>query len=247
MEETIDLRQLFGTLKKRLWLIALITIIAAMISGIVSFFVLTPVYQARTQILVNQESSEQQPLNAYTIQTNIQLISTYNEIITSPVILEDVVKKLNLNVTAKQLSGQVQVTNSEDSQVAHIVVQDTNAKRATDIANTTAAVFQEKISSIMSIDNVSILSKAELADSLNPIKPAPLMNIAIAIVVGLMLGVGLAFLLEYLDQNIKNEQDVERILQIPVIGVISEISDGEVQPSPTSQSYTHTKGVTRGV
>lgn len=242
MEETIDLRQLFGTLKKRLWLIALITIIAAMISGIVSFFVLTPVYQARTQILVNQESSEQQPLNAYTIQTNIQLISTYNEIITSPVILEDVVKKLNLNVTAKQLSGQVQVTNSEDSQVAHIVVQDTNAKRATDIANTTAAVFQEKISSIMSIDNVSILSKAELADSLNPIKPAPLMNIAIAIVVGLMLGVGLAFLLEYLDQNIKNEQDVERILQIPVIGVISEISDGEVQPSPTSQSYTHTKG-----
>lgn len=247
MEETIDLRQLFGTLKKRLWLIALITIIAAMISGIVSFFVLTPVYQARTQILVNQESSEQQPLNAYTIQTNIQLISTYNEIITSPVILEDVVKKLNLNVTAKQLSGQVQVTNSQDSQVAHIVVQDTNAKRATDIANTTAAVFQEKISSIMSIDNVSVLSKAELADSLNPIKPAPLMNIAIAIVVGLMLGVGLAFLLEYLDQNIKNEQDVERILQIPVIGVISEISDGEVQPSPTSQSYTHTKGVTRGV
>ncbi|WP_025909612.1 YveK family protein [Priestia flexa] len=247
MEETIDLRQLFGTLKKRLWLIALITIIAAMISGIISFFVLTPVYQARTQILVNQESSEQQPLNAYTIQTNIQLISTYNEIITSPVILEDVVKKLNLNVTAKQLSGQVQVTNSQDSQVAHIVVQDTNAKRATDIANTTAAVFQEKISSIMSIDNVSILSKAELADSLNPIKPAPLMNIAIAIVVGLMLGVGLAFLLEYLDQNIKNEQDVERILQIPVIGVISEISDGEVQPSPTSQSYTHTKGVTRGV
>ncbi|WP_430487966.1 YveK family protein [Priestia flexa] len=247
MEETIDLRQLFGTLKKRLWLIALITIIAAMISGIVSFFVLTPVYQARTQILVNQESSEQQPLNAYTIQTNIQLISTYNEIITSPVILEDVVKKLNLNVTAKQLSGQVQVTNSEDSQVAHIVVQDTDAKRAMDIANTTAAVFQEKIPSIMSIDNVSILSKAELADSLNPIKPAPLMNIAIAIVVGLMLGVGLTFLLEYLDQNIKNEQDVERILQIPVIGVISEISDGEVQPSPTSQSYTHTKGVTRGV
>lgn len=247
MEETIDLRQLFGTLKKRLWLIALITIIAATISGIVSFFVLTPVYQARTQILVNQESSEQQPLNAYTIQTNIQLISTYNEIITSPVILEDVVKKLNLNVTAKQLSGQVQVTNSQDSQVAHIVVQDTDAKRAMDIANTTAAVFQEKIPSIMSIDNVSVLSKAELADSLNPIKPAPLMNIAIAIVVGLMLGVGLAFLLEYLDQNIKNEQDVERILQIPVIGVISEISDGEVQPSPTSQSYTHTKGVTRGV
>ena len=54
MEETISLQELFRILRKRLSLIALITIIAITLSGIVSFAFLTPIYQASTQILVNQ-------------------------------------------------------------------------------------------------------------------------------------------------------------------------------------------------
>lgn len=64
MKETISLRELFQILRKRLWLITLITIIAATISAVISFFVLTPVYQTSTQILVNQAKSEQQLYNA---------------------------------------------------------------------------------------------------------------------------------------------------------------------------------------
>ncbi|MFD9365224.1 YveK family protein [Priestia megaterium] len=246
MEETIDLRQLFGTLKKRFWLIALITIIAATISGVVSFFVLTPVYEARTQILVNQAKSEQQFYNSSELQTNVQLIQTYNDIIKSPAILGEVTKQLNLDLTPKQLSNQIQVTNSQDSQVAHIVVQDTNARLAVKIANTTAAVFKKEVPKIMSIDNVSILAKAQLDEALSPIKPQPFLNIAIAIVVGLMAGVGLAFLLEYLDNTIKNEQDVERILQLPVIGVVSVIKEEELKDFSSASYASPVRGESRG-
>lgn len=246
MEETIDLRQLFGTLKKRFWLIALITIIAATVSGVVSFFVLTPVYEARTQILVNQAKSEQQFYNSSELQTNVQLIQTYNDIIKSPAILGEVTKQLNLDMTPKQLSNQIQVTNSQDSQVAHIVVQDTNARLAVKIANTTAAVFKKEVPKIMSIDNVSILAKAQLDEALSPVKPQPFLNIAIAVVVGLMAGVGLAFLLEYLDNTIKNEQDVERILQLPVIGVISVIKEEELRNLSSTSYVSAVRGESRG-
>ncbi|MFL7943670.1 YveK family protein [Priestia megaterium] len=246
MEETIDLRQLFGTLKKRFWLIALITIIAATVSGVVSFFVLTPVYEARTQILVNQAKSEQQFYNSSELQTNVQLIQTYNDIIKSPAILGEVTKQLNLDMTPKQLSNQIQVTNSQDSQVAHIVVQDTNARLAVKIANTTAAVFKKEVPKIMSIDNVSILAKAQLDEALSPVKPQPFLNIAIAVVVGLMAGVGLAFLLEYLDNTIKNEQDVERILQLPVIGVISVIKEEELRNLSSASYVSAVRGESRG-
>ncbi|GAA3319054.1 hypothetical protein GCM10020331_024360 [Ectobacillus funiculus] len=64
----------------------------------------------------------------------------------------------------------------------------------------------------MSVDNVSILSIAEVAKEQSPIKPQPMLNIAIAFVVGLMVSVGLAFLLEYLDNTIKREQDIEKFL-----------------------------------
>ncbi|MHA2961916.1 YveK family protein [Priestia megaterium] len=225
MEETISLRELFAVLRKRLWLIVLITIIAATVSAVISFFVLTPVYESKTQILVNQVKSDEQLYNTQAVQTNIQLINTYNDIITSPAILDKVIKELKLDESPQSLKGQIQVTSSEYSQVAQIVVQDTSAKRATDIANTTASVFQKEVPKIMNVDNVSVLSKATLGESASPVKPQPLMNIAIAIVVGLVAGIGLSFLLEYLDNTLKTEQDIENILELPVMGVITTIKD----------------------
>ncbi|MEK4621810.1 MULTISPECIES: YveK family protein [Priestia] len=225
MEETISLRDLVQILRKRLWLIALIAIIAAIISSVISFFVLTPVYQTSTQILVNQAKSEQQLYNAGAVQTNVQLISTYNDIIKSPAVLDKVINQLNLDSSAQELSGKIQVISSENSQVAQITVQDTNAKRATQIANATASVFQKEVPKIMNIDNVSILSKADFTASKSPIKPQPMLNIVIALVVGLMIGVGLSFLLEYLDNTIKTEQDIESILKLPVMGVVTNIKD----------------------
>ncbi|MDP9724748.1 capsular biosynthesis protein [Priestia megaterium] len=225
MEETISLRELFAVLRKRLWLIVLITIIAATVSAVISFFVLTPVYESKTQILVNQAKNDQQLYSNQTVQTNVQLINTYNDIITSPVILDKVIKELKLDKSAADLSGQIQVTSAQDSQVAQIVVQDTSAKRAADIANTTASVFQKQVPKLMNVDNVKVLSKAALGENPSPVKPQPLMNIAVGIVVGLMVGVGLSFLLEYLDNTLKTEQDIENILELPVMGVIITIKD----------------------
>lgn len=248
MEESINLRQLFRIIKKRFWLIALLTIITATISGVISFFVLTPVYEARTQILVNQAKSKEQFYNSSELQTNVQLIQTYNDIIKSPAILGEVTKQLNLDMTPKQLSNQIQVTNSQDSQVAHIVVQDTNARLAVKIANTTAAVFKKEVPKIMSIDNVSILAKAELDESLSPIKPQPLLNIAIAVIVGIMAGIGLVFLLEYLDNSIKDEQDIDQIMELPVIGVISLMDQVELKgSSDSSHSLSPARGGTHSV
>ncbi|MBU3570689.1 capsular biosynthesis protein [Priestia aryabhattai] len=225
MEETISLKELFQTLKKRLWLIVLITIIAAIISAVISFFVITPTYEAKTQILVNKTKSDEQLYAGNEVQTNIQLINTYNVIITSPAILDTVKDELNLDRSVADLNNQITVSSATDSQVVEISVQDPSPYVAAQIANKTAEVFKNKISNIMKVDNVSVLSKAEVKGAVAPIKPQPLLNIAIAIVVGLMVGVGLAFLLEYLDNTIKTEQDIESILELPVMGVIANIKE----------------------
>ncbi|KAB7707386.1 capsular biosynthesis protein [Bacillus aerolatus] len=246
MEETISLRELTSTLRKHLRLILFITFSAALISGIISYFVLTPVYQTSTQLLVNQAKTEQQLYNPTEVQTNLQLINTYNVIMKSPAILEKVVDNLKLDGTAKELNGKITVQSEKDSQVVNVSVQDTDPERAAAIANEVATVFQKEIVNIMNVDNVSILAKAEAAEGMSPVKPQPLLNIAIALVVGLMAGVGLVFLLEYLDNTVKTEQDVERLLDLPMLGSVTTITAQDGKTTRSRAKKTAYRGETIG-
>ncbi|MEF2093898.1 Wzz/FepE/Etk N-terminal domain-containing protein [Bacillus sp. CFBP9009] len=223
MEETISINDIFKTLKKRWKLIMLLTLIAALISGTISYFLLTPVYQSSTQILVNQKQSENQ-LDSTQIRSNIDMINTYSVIIKSPAILEKVIYDLELEQSVEQLSEKITINSQENSQVFSLTVQDSNPSQAVEIANTVSETFQKEIKDIMNVDNVSVLAKAEIKENPSPVKPNPLLNIAIAVVVGLLAGVGLAFLLEYMDNTIKDEDDIERLLELPILGSIQKIT-----------------------
>jgi len=236
MEETISLQELGRTLRKRMGLIAILTILAITISGVISYVLITPIYQASTQILINQEKVDTTAINPATIQGDLQLINTYNEIIKSPVILDKVVEDLDFKSNTDELNSKITVNSAEGSQVVKITVQDPSPQNAVKIANSVASVFQEEIKRLMNVDNVNVLAMAQLPDNPSPIKPNPMLNMAIAAVVGLMLGVGIAFLLEYLDTTIKNEQDVEDSLGLPILGLISPIPDSEMVT--TNQTIT---------
>ncbi|USK63492.1 YveK family protein [Peribacillus frigoritolerans] len=223
MEETISIKDIFKTLKKRWKLIILLTLIAALISGTISYFLLTPVYESSTQILVNQKQSENQ-LDSTQIRSNIDMINTYSVIIKSPAILEKVIDELELDQSVDQLSQKIMINSQENSQVFSLTVQDSNPSKAVDIANTVSETFQKEIKDIMNVDNVSVLAKAEIKENPTPVKPNSILNIAIAVVVGLIAGVGLAFLLEYMDNTIKDEDDIERLLELPILGSIQKIT-----------------------
>lgn len=228
MEETISLQDLFKTLRKRLVLIIAAVILAVTIAGVISYQYLTPIYHATTQILVNQQKEEQQPFSTQDIQTNLQLISTYSVIIKTPAILSKVIDKLDLQTSPGALGSRITVGSAQNSQVVNISVQDTNHRQAVDIANATAEVFQQEIQTLMNVNNVNILTPAVHVPKPSPVKPDPMMNMAIAAVIGLMLGVGIAFLLEYLDTTVKSEQDVEELLGLPILGLVGSIPDDGV-------------------
>lgn len=228
LEETISLQDIFKTLKKRFRLIAMTTLIALIGAAIISFFLLTPIYQATTQVLVNQtkaEAQQQQQVTSQEIQTNLQLINTYNEIIKSQAILSIVIENLDLDLTPTQLASKVTISNANNSQVLNISVQDENHAIAVDLANNIVEVFKEEVPALMNVDNVNVLSPAIAVENPSPIKPNKMLNMAIALVLGLMVGVGIAFLLEYLDTTVKTEQDVEELLGLPIIGLVSPITD----------------------
>lgn len=226
MEETISLKELFDTLKKRFALIISITLIAMIVSGVVSYFIITPEYKSSTQILVNQKKDDSSSvINSGEVQANVQMISTYSVILKSAAILNIVKEELNLDMSVSELNSKITVESAQNSQVMTLSVTDADPTVALQIANKTAEVFEKEIKNIMSIDNVTVLPLAEDQENQAPISPNPPLNIAIAAVVGVMIGIGLAFLLEYLDNTLKTEQDIEKLLGLPVLGAITTIDE----------------------
>lgn len=230
MEETISLKEIFEVIKKRITLIIALIIGAALIAGIISYFILTPTYESSSQFIVNQsEENQSEAYNVNDIRINVEMINTYNVIIKSPAILDEVVETLDLPYSTGTLSEKLQVSSEQDSQVVTVTATDPSPEMATKLANTTVSIFQKEIPDIMNVDNVSILSEAETAENPSPVAPKPMLNIAIAIVLGGMVGVGLAFLLEYLDNTVKTEDDIEKRLGLPVLGTIATISEEDIR------------------
>ncbi len=222
-EMEIDLRELWQILKKRVILIITIVLIALITSVIISYWLLTPIYEASTEILVNKKENNQIAYNINDISADLKLIQTYSVIITSPRIINLVIAENNLPYTVEQLTKKININTVKDSQVMKITVQDESQANAAFIANAVVNVFQREIVKIMKVDNVQILTEAVVLANPVPVKPKPILNIVIAVFLGIMLGASLAFFLEYLDTSIKTEDEVERLLSIPVLGAIGII------------------------
>jgi capsular polysaccharide biosynthesis protein len=79
----------------------------------------------------------------------------------------------------------------------------------------------------MKVDNVSVLDKADPQEIHGPVAPNPKLNIAVAFMLALMLGVGISFLLDYLDDTIKTEEDIETLLGVPVLTSIPRFKESD--------------------
>lgn len=219
MEKTLDLSMFITALKKNWKLFILIPVVFVVISLLITIFLMKPKYEANTQVLVNQKESNEQ-YRAQEVQSNIQLVNTYSEILKSPRILEDVAKK-DKNLSASEIGNMLTVTKQADSQILNVSVENHSKADAERIANEIVSVFSKDMPKIMDIDNVSILSKAD--GTASKVSPNLSQNLAIELVLGLVLTIVIIIFKELFDRRIKTEEDVIRELDIPVLGSIHKL------------------------
>ncbi len=229
----LELKDYLQIVRKRIWLILVFVLLSCIVTGIVSIFFLKPVYEASTKLIVNQSREavglEQIDLNA--VNLNLRLIDTYKEIIKTPAVMKAVAEEHpEFGLSAEELVGKVRVNSVNNTQVMTLVVSDGSYEQAAHIVNAVSEVFQREIPGIMNVDNVSILNQADPALQPTPVKPDIKLNIAIAFVVSLMAVLGIVFLLEYLDDSIKTEKDIELYLGLPTLTVVARMTEDDFLP-----------------
>lgn len=223
--EEISIQELFFIVRKRILLILALTVLFVAIAGGVSYFLIDDQYETFTTLIVGKpkDYKGETGIEYNDLILNQRLVSTYGEIVKMRVVADQVIENLNLPISYGQFGEKVSVRLVKDTEIIKLNVTDTDPVLAAQIANETAEVFMDSIVDIMLIENVQVIDKAQVPKS--PISPRPMLNMAIAGVLGLMLGVFIAFLLEFMDNTIKTERDIEKHLGLPVIGSIPMVKN----------------------
>lgn len=220
--EEIQLLDLYYIIRKRIRIILIITIMSTIVSFVVSNYFITPMYETFTTLMLGKPADYESTQYSYQdILTNQKLIGTYGEIAKSRVVLQKVADNLDMDLTLDKLKDKISINLLNNTEVIKVTVKDSDPQKAVIIADEMAKVFMTEISSIMKINNVQVIDKASTPT--DPVSPRVKLNVAIGMILGLMMSTFLVFLIEFLDQTIKVTEDVEKNLDLPVLGMIPEI------------------------
>ena len=227
--------------QKWYWILAFL-LIGISSTHILTTYVIVPQYSAETKILVSRPVDSAQALELGDIETNIQMINTYRDIIQDPIVLDKVREELGNTLSEEELKGKMEVITQTDSQIFSIQVVDADPERAALIADTIAMIFKENVGSVINIDNAAILSPARIPTE--PISPHYLFNIVIGALMGSVFGLGLILVQNLADKKVHDENFAAEHLGWLPLGAISTISKKElIQMNDLIQSIDETKKV----
>ena len=217
--EEINLKELLDYFVEKIKYIIIATLVCCLIGGIYTKFLTIPMYKSSTSVILGS-NEEGTGITQSDISINNNLVSTYAEIIKSRRVLEQVQKELNDSYTYDELVKEISVSSISNTQIIKITVEDNNASNAKIIANLVAKVFTVEIPDLYHLDNVSILDEA--IEEEDPYNINVLKSSIIGGVLGLVLSSGIFFVIYYFDRTAKSVEQVEEVLQMPILGSVEE-------------------------
>lgn len=240
----MDLRDFVRVLRRR-WRIVVALVLLSTATAVTVTALSTRIYQADAEVFVSLQDAGSSTSNAY--QGNLfsqERVKSYAKIANSPKVTGAVVRQLGLDLTPEQVAGKITATAPTDTVLVDLVVKDPSPTRARDIANAVSTQFAKVVSDLerpatgrASPVSVTVVRPADLP--MSPVSPRSTINIALGLLVGLALGIGVAVLRETLDTTVKTSEDLQKLTGSSALGVIAY--DGQAQRNPlVSQLDTRT-------
>ncbi len=212
----IDLLDIFYLIKRRLWIIILTGIITASASGLISSFLITPMYTSRAQLYILSMSTS---LTSFAdIQIGTQLTQDYMVLVKSRPVVEQVIENLELDMDYNELVDLITVSNPSNTRILELKVTYSDEYLSQKIVNQFTDVSRRRIAEIMDADEPTVIEYGVVASI--PSSPNINRNIVIGALLGICLVTGIIIVLHLMDDTIKNSEDVEKYLGISTIGLI---------------------------
>ncbi len=213
----IDLLGLLMAFRHRLWLILLVAMICGGLAGAYSKLVLIPQYTSSAMLYVL--SKETTLTSLADLQIGSQLSEDYKVIIKTRPLLQEVIDRLGLDMSYKQLRSKISISDSSE-RIMTLTVTDPDPQLAKQIVNQVAATASDYIGDIMEMVPPKIIEDGEV--NFIPVSPNNNRNTLLGAMLGAMLVCGVITVRFLMDDTVKSEEDVERYLGVSVLAIVPE-------------------------
>ena len=200
-------------LKKRWWIIVLLTLIFASLMGYRTYSSYVPVYQTSTTFLMHYKNTDSMTSSRdYSVGSNV--ILNFTGMLKSESLRSEIREALD-----SQDLGSISISEGDGS-IIRLSVSHSDSQMAVEVANVTAEVLMKMVKRMMSDINLSVLDEAQSAYITSGM--ALNRSILIGAMIGVVLSIGIILLLEVLDTTFKTPGEIEAELNLPIMGVIPD-------------------------
>lgn len=224
MEENneISLQEIFVILWNKIGIILLCTVLGAMLAFGVSRYIIDPTYTSRVSMYVNNNKNPEATVaNLNDINASQKLVSTYIEILKSENILNRVSESIGSTYTAQELSGMMTANSVNGTEIFEVKITTKDPEEAALIANTIAEIAPEEIIRVVKAGSVELIDRA--VPTTAPTAPNVLLNTIIGLMLGGVLSVLGVLVSAMLDNRIKDEEDLKKHYDLPILGAIPDL------------------------
>ena len=232
MQEEITLKELYQIIKKHFLTIMIAIVSGVIIATLAMMFLVTPKYSSEAQLLVNQQSS-QQNIQVSEIESNIQMINTYRDIITGQSVLGQVNEKLGNQYAVGSLRDAITVEQGQNSQAFKVTAVMETAEEAQLLLNELVSTFEATIGEIYGDVEASIFVLSPATYNPNRVSPKLVMFILVGAVIGLAISMIIILFIEFMDTTVK-EDDYLTQLGLINLGHVYELSTKELNQTRLS-------------
>lgn len=232
-EVEIDLGRVFNAVMNKAWLVAVVSVLCAVIAFLGTFFFITPQYQASAMFYVNNNAfsvgDASLSISSGDLVTSRGLVESYLVILNTRETLNDVIDYAGVDRSYSEVKGMLSAAAVNETEIFQVSVTSPDPQEAERIANAIAYILPKRIATIIDGTSAKVVDAAIVPSS--PSSPSYTKNTMVGFLLGFVLMVGIIALREIFDITIRTEEDVSQVCKHPILAAVPDMA------APSKGSY----------
>lgn len=221
----VDFRRLLDVLMQKVWLVAVVSLLGAVITFAITRFWITPKYESSAMFYVNNNSlsvgNTSLSISSGDLSTSRNLVESYLVILNTWETLDAVIDYAEVDQTVNSLGKMITAEAVNETEIFQVVVTSTDPAEAEAIASAIAYILPKRIDTIIDGTSAKIVSTATLPAE--PSSPNLVINTVVGFLLGFVMIVGYITLREIFDITIRREEDLAQITKLPILAAIPDM------------------------